>query len=361
MGHRGRIVIEQNGIRAFHYVKGANLFHEPLVLGPEGLKQLVSQDPEDIWVEAITYFEGGVYANYDLQELLWFGGEDDLYHFQSRQDLLALMTPAWDGWDIAWAHNGLHDIARRCDLSLPEDGGPAASDWSAEMWSQMLGEVVPGLANPNDTYFNSDFLVSIRDGDDVHSLVGHHPSIRWGDDIIGVPPQMLAELDGLSNSLHLTAAPNQGVHVDLRTKKVHFWAGFFHRAPVRSAENGWVREHLNTEFRGHLALASPAVTSSHQDQAVDHLVRRARTLVRRNEFVARDYAWRRGEEEPQHHDWQFEPGELRIRLAMSLQSASGNKLGVDDSYELLDPAHVLPDVLEHLARRHPDHPAADHD
>lgn len=351
MGHRGRLVIEQNGERQFFNIDGANTVQWWLVLGPDGVQKLVHGLPKSAWIEATWRSECGIYVNHDARELLWFGGEDERFFFQPREDLLALLVPAWEEWSVSWAHSGLFDIARRCGLSLGNDAPNPEPKLAPTQWTETLHEVIAGPCQSGDPYFGSDFLLTVDDGSQIRAILAQHPRLFDGA-ILKAPPEALLALPGLTTEeLHLTNAPNQGIHIDVTKEAVRYWSAYYQGDLGGLGSDGWSYEHIYSEFNGHLELATPTVVSTHETDRVERLTRCARSLIYRNLFHAHLSAWQgRQSMEVEHYDWLFDPDRHRIRLALSLHAACDPALTEDEAYELLDPSNVLPGVLEHLRR-----------
>ena len=117
VGQRANLlVVERPGSYELYYSHWrANALDQDLFWGPEvalaSIRAHVSVAEGAEWLDE-RWCEGGAVLDLARRHLLWFGGEDVMYDVLLRRVLQGVMRERWPGWSIAWAAEGITDLAR---------------------------------------------------------------------------------------------------------------------------------------------------------------------------------------------------------------------------------------------------------
>ncbi|MCY7556816.1 MULTISPECIES: hypothetical protein [Paenibacillus] len=91
----------------------ANTLPKDLFLGEQHAVKFIEMQKrvdESGWLDDV-WAEGGAIVDLDKKKLVFYGGEDILYNVPLRNFYLKLMRTIWSGWEIAWAYEGILDLA----------------------------------------------------------------------------------------------------------------------------------------------------------------------------------------------------------------------------------------------------------
>jgi hypothetical protein len=122
MGSRANLVLVENGAhRLFYSHWAANTLDRDLFWGPEHVRQFMLIQREvspDDWLGE-SWAEGGALLDLDRRRFMLFGGEDIRWDIQLRRIYLGLLRQVWDGWETAWADDGIAALASYVGHTLP--------------------------------------------------------------------------------------------------------------------------------------------------------------------------------------------------------------------------------------------------
>jgi hypothetical protein len=188
--------------------------------------------------------------------LLW-GGDELLRDVPLRRVYLELLQQVWVGWTVHWAYNGVFDMVDY--LELPHD----LVTQKIEIDEEML-ERPAVFARPNEDSYGFS-IGSIRFEDGTLRLYPLDREIDWRLEKGPVMLKLARRARGLPR---LDAAewsdrfPHGGFHVDVKEKRLGFWAG---HAPGLAMEvipqwPGWQVEWWRDEYAFHLEQTEDALT-----------------------------------------------------------------------------------------------------
>ncbi|MGZ7441798.1 hypothetical protein [Paenibacillus sp. TH7-28] len=114
MGQRANLIIVRNNYYELYYSHWcASTLPQDLFWGEQHAVKFIEmqkQVDESGWLDDV-WAEGGAIVDLDKKKLVFYGGEDILYHVPLRNLDLKLMRTIWSGREIAWAYEGILDLA----------------------------------------------------------------------------------------------------------------------------------------------------------------------------------------------------------------------------------------------------------
>lgn len=116
MGQRANLIIVREQAYELYYSHWcANTLPADLFWGPEYAlsfieRQTRAEESGPGWLNEV-WAEGGAVLDLEKRKLLFYGGEDILLDIPLRNLFLRLMGCIWQGWEIAWAYEGILDLA----------------------------------------------------------------------------------------------------------------------------------------------------------------------------------------------------------------------------------------------------------
>ncbi len=115
MGQRANLIIVREQSYELYYSHWcANTLPADLFWGPEYAlafieRQTRAEESGPGWLNEV-WAEGGAVIDLEKRKLLFYGGEDILLDIPLRNLFLRLMGCIWQGWEIAWAYEGILDL-----------------------------------------------------------------------------------------------------------------------------------------------------------------------------------------------------------------------------------------------------------
>ena len=210
---------------------------------------------DDVWAE------GGALLDLGRKHLLFFGGEDLLYHVPLRRTYFELLAKVWHRWTIRWAYEGIADLADY--VGYPRE----------KVLSKGEQDFTDGLLTPPVEKDWTDLVASARleDGNlrlyplagDVASYLSCGPKLA--DNIRTTEGLRRLRLDEWT-----TEFPTGGFHVDLSGQRLEFWSA---RAEpdipnrVATAWPGWKTLWLRDAFERQLERAEGSLRFPLLDRA----------------------------------------------------------------------------------------------
>src|SRR5688572_19821169 len=112
MGHRSNTVLVESGFVSIHYSQWGALGLPALLLrGPSPTIAAIRADRTEACLQTDTWCEGAAVVDLDRRHLLWFGGIETKYLLPHRRAFFRMLASQWSGWSVAWADQGVLDIA----------------------------------------------------------------------------------------------------------------------------------------------------------------------------------------------------------------------------------------------------------
>lgn len=113
MGHRSNTVLVESGRATIYYSQwGARGLPELLLRGPKTFIAESRSDQRHEQLQDDVFCEGAALVDVDRQHLLWFGGvAHTRYLLPHRRAILQMLAAPWQGWTVAWAEQGVLDLA----------------------------------------------------------------------------------------------------------------------------------------------------------------------------------------------------------------------------------------------------------
>lgn len=347
MGERGRAVVVQDGETRYHYIKTSSSLPVRLEYGPAVLDSLHEWDrEEDYWIEADTWSEWAIAADFDRKQLVFYGPQDWSWSFEYREDRIAMIAPAWPGWTVVSADHGIDSIAEFLGLPMPLLGGMAPdSEKTRELFRTSVGQEL--------TYEDS-YLITTTQGGEERAFAG----TSWGLVREWLPfveaSEVLAVASSATSSFYMAVTPNAGAHIDADSGKFYHWSGYVSRPnpeiDLAGSKDGFDRIHVPVGLSAHLKLLSlPPETSFSRDRT-QRITSVAIGMLWGLEVEARKRAWPYGGTpvEPQPTDWPVDPAEARNRIEVSLAAVLGSTAPRELRAVLLGRQGTPREYIDHL-------------
>ncbi|MEW4371733.1 hypothetical protein [Paenibacillus kandeliae] len=251
MGQRANLVIVHNGQYQLYYNHWcANTMPQDIFWGPVHTRKFIELQehvtPND-WMNDI-WAEGGVVMDIDRQHVLFFGGEDILYDIQLRNYFIRLMAIPWQGWSIAWAEEGIADLAQYVGVPvetvLAESSAPTNKLFGPVNVSFLSG--VAGIQLPN-----GETLLFLLDTDLGCYLLQGEALIQNLNPAFGQTTLSWQEIE-VNDEF-----PSMGMYIDISARKLSFWhaetmPGFL--AKVQTSWAGWDVSRFTHNYHSQLAV-----------------------------------------------------------------------------------------------------------
>jgi hypothetical protein len=174
---------------------------------------------DEIWME------GAFVIDCDKRRLTLFGGEDLRYEIILRRRYIELLQQTWAGWEVAWAYEGVIDIAKAagfpqevvlCDAAKP----------SSEFVHVDDGKFVNTVVTVRDKT-GKMFVAQLR---------------NLGENIVASGTDVLNEVVARGSDVDvvvLNDVPRVGIHVDEAKRSVEFWSARDFPDAAARAEGAW--------------------------------------------------------------------------------------------------------------------------
>ena len=260
MGHRANLVLVQNHRHRLYYCHWCSItIPDDFFWGPTYVRPFIERqrlEEGEFWLDQI-WAEGGAVMDVDHRMLLLWGGDELLRDVPLRRVYLELLQQVWAGWTVHWAYNGVFDMVDY--LELPHDLVTTKIEIDPE-----LLERPAVFARPTGNSYGFS-IGSIRFEDGTLRLYPLDREIDWRLEKGPVMLKLARRARGLPT---LNAGewsdlfPHGGFHVDVKGKRLGFWAG---HAPGLAREvmpqwPGWQVEWWRDEFEFHLEQTGEVLT-----------------------------------------------------------------------------------------------------
>lgn len=262
MGQRANLVIVHHGQYKLYYNHWcANTMPQHMFWGPvptQTFIELQEQVTSNDWLDDV-WAEGGVMMDMDRKHVLFYGGEDILYDMQLRNYFIKLMAIPWRGWSIAWAEEGIADLAQYVGVppeiilskpshTMPKTFAPVTITFLTGVATVRLPDQT-SLLFLLDSDLNSYFLQGetlIQNLNPAYS----YTSLNWKE---------------IEYNYEL---PTIGLHIDIAACKLSFWhaeamPGFLQR--VKASWAGWDVSRFTDHYHSQLAVTGEQLQIEERD------------------------------------------------------------------------------------------------
>ncbi|RRJ64407.1 hypothetical protein EHV15_16875 [Paenibacillus oralis] len=263
MGQRANLIMVRNNYYELYYSHWcANTLPKDLFWGEQHAVKFIEMQKrvdESGWLDDV-WAEGGAVIDLDKKKLVLYGGEDILYNVPLRNLYLKLMRTIWSGWEIAWAYEGILDLAnyvgypREKILTYGEDDlkdaslePPEEKDWVDTIASVMFPQ-------------NELLLFPLSGGVEVYLAHG---------------PNMIHEINKSYGYKSIALRewskefPVGGFHIDIGRRKLEFWhandiPNISHE--LKAKWSGWEVVHHYGDYESHLKSTAGQLQFQNIDQ-----------------------------------------------------------------------------------------------
>lgn len=322
MGERGRAVIVRDGKHHYHYIKTSTSLPVRLEYGPSVLDSIDDWDrEEDYWIEADSWSDWAVVADFDRKLLLFYGPQGWSWNFELREDRLALIVPAWPGWEVRVAFHTIDSIAEELSLPLPPRNAAAPSPPKvSEEFSRTIN-IEPEVED--------SFLITTFVNGQERVFMGTSWFLVNGWMPFVAPNEVFEAANSATNTSYMSVTPNGGAHLDADSGKFFYWLGYLSRRnsaiEAVGRKEGFERIYLPGGLPAHLDLLESSFETSFTRDRHERLVARAGEMLWSLEVEARKRARGFGMEgeqpEPDESDWAVDPVAAKEQLESSLAAA----------------------------------------
>lgn len=263
MGHRANFVIVENSKYQIYYSHwGANTIPCDFFWGPEHAIQYIKiQRPVNGWLDN-TWAEGGVLVDLDHKVLILFGGEIEITNLPYRIIYLFLLQQVWEDWNIAWANEGIADLADYVGYPRENLIGDHANNLADTLNIAYEGyiESVVSVRFPDDT------LLLYPLNDEIECYLNHGPKLL----------EMLDKTHGYStldvkewserhrkNADEEVCFPVGGFHIDLTKNTIDAWTANKIPNYKEILQEKWPDWQINwnsSDYKRHLELTNGKLT-----------------------------------------------------------------------------------------------------
>jgi hypothetical protein len=257
VGHRSNFVLVDGGGWRLHYSHwAANGIYRFLAAGPDAATRFIEAqltcDPAKDWLDDI-WAEGGAVVDHVARRLVFYGN-DILVEPPIKRAFVALLARTWPGWEVAWAYDGIGDLAAHVGVDRQVVRSPHPDE------RRMPDQVQEDLAMPCH-------LLTVRS--DAGKLLAYP---LWDEYHSGWQgPALLNGLPGPgAPRLDLLEIPDSGLHVDVAERTVGAWWGRWTAGLGPALDElwpGWTVTFWGDRYEEHLDCCRGAVTTPPVDPA----------------------------------------------------------------------------------------------
>jgi hypothetical protein len=259
----------------------ANVFWGPEETFDFVLSLADADDPSSRLLYGELMCEGAVFADYDRERLLIYGGEDLRYEKPQQHLFIEMLRLAWPGWRADWAYGGWGQVATEAGVAVDpylldyvrtlQYAWKGGLDWPADRLAAIADEagVRPRL-DENDRFPDSArpdrwdpqtergigpiVLVTTREPGGAVADRAVRMTEQWALALGPLLAEWVAEHPPVDPTPNLHCA-KAGVYVDREPGEMHYWMGV--------EEPSWLPDMLAAAWPGWSVARNEAAVTGH--------------------------------------------------------------------------------------------------